>query len=269
MRLLHNRFLRVALLCLLLLSLGLHLRAQRSQLQAGQQPTLARYIPPTGLAENDTKGRVPGDSMNGVEDLKRISQLVDIYKKRHNGELPSHVNDILTDAGDNLREYGHNVDIEGFKKVLGSFLNPDSQYADDPGARKNPSKMVVYDVYNKRPDGSKIGADKPPGTKDVLASTGIYYHRNVTTFPKQRSTLNPVGYYLVLWDDRTIERIPYDRMLYVPTGNGQFSTAFPNQPGTPANALSYDEFYRAAGWKKGPRGAEGAPGVAFNGKPLR
>lgn len=263
---LKNAKVRLGLLLLILMFVGVSIRAQYVRSQNGQVAP-ARYIPLAGVAENDTGGKVPGDPNNGIEDLKQIYTAINAYRSRHNGAYPPKPSTMLKDLHtvQDLQQYG----FKDFKQALRVFTNPDSRYSDSPFSRKYPDTDIVYRVYDKRFDGSPVADSKPSGTRDVLASTNIYSHQNVRTFPHSHSTNNPVGFSLVLWDDGTIQKIPYDRVLYVPKGNGDFFTAFPNQAGVPSNALTYDEFYRLAGWKKGPRGSEGGEGQSYRDKAPR
>jgi hypothetical protein len=80
--------------------------------------------------------------------------------------------------------------------------------------------------------------------------------------------MNPVGFYVVLWDDGSVERIQYDRVLRVPKTASEYTIAFPGQAGIPRSAMTYDQFTtEIAHWKVPPRGAPGAAGVAYDGKP--
>ncbi|PQV62587.1 hypothetical protein B1R32_12825 [Abditibacterium utsteinense] len=254
---------RVAALFLLLALIGLNIKSRYATSQPSILP--AREIPPGGLIDNDTNGKVPGNPQNAVEDFTKIYAAIETFRGQNNGQYPPKILDVLKVLNAGLKS----TDIEkiktGIKASYDTFLNPDAKYSDDPLARRRPNDVIKYNLYNKRPDGTLVG-NPPSGKKDLLMETSLYVHQNVRTLPGQRSVSNPVGFYVVLWHDGTIQRIAYDQVLYMPKGGGDFTRAFPGQAGVPANALTYDEFYRLSGWKKGPRGMEGGKGQSYNDK---
>ncbi len=76
--------------------------------------------------------------------------------------------------------------------------------------------------------------------------------------------MNPVGFYVVLWDDGSVEKIPYYQRLYVPKPNSEWVMAFPGQAGLPKNTLTYDQFYtQVIRFKESPRGSVGGKGVNY------
>jgi hypothetical protein len=118
-------------------------------------------------------------------------------------------------------------------------------------------------LINKRPDGMPAGGAKQPGKKNLLAYTEIYNYRN-NRYPNNKpSTSNPVGYYVLLWDDGTITQVPYNQIILVRTGKNTFSEAFPGQADVPSDTINYDQFYQASGSRRGPRGKEGAKGKSY------
>ena len=224
-------------------------------------------VPSQGkIPEFDTGGKVPGNPANAVQDLQEIHRLIGVYKSR-DGAYPSRTLDLLQDIQKQPEVYGYSVPTERGTWPE-AFMNSDYAYADG-NKTHNPNGVVPYITTDRRPDGTPIGGAKLPGQKDVLAYTDIYIHRNVHRFPKSRTTENPVGFFVVLWDDGTVTQVPYDELIYVPTeGNtekrGKYGQAFPGQAGIPANAVTYDQFYQKLGWKKGPRGKEGDLGLSYD-----
>jgi hypothetical protein len=51
-----------------------------------------------------------------------------------------------------------------------------------------------------------------------------------------------VGFYLILWDNGSIERVAYDEVLYIPQDKG-FSLGFRKQAGLPSGCITYEEFW--------------------------
>ena len=265
MKILNNRLVRSLALLSLLALIGFNVWTRRA---GSQTPNVqARVIPPEGVTDNDTGGKVPGNPANAEEDFMKIFAAVQNYRDQHSGQYPNN-GQITASLLDNRKFRTLDEAKAAVKESQEVFINPDNKYSDVSSTRKNPNNASDYNIYTQRPDGTPLG-DPPPGKKDVIAMTGLYVHQNIRQFKGERSQSNPVGFYVVLWHDGTIQKIAYDQVLYAPKGGGDFATAFPGQAGVPANALTYDEFYRTAGWKKGPRGSEGGKGQSFNGKPVR
>jgi len=269
---------RLGSLGLLLIFVVFSIKSQYGHSQTGQLATspLLNAPPSSGRAENDTGGKVPGNPDQTIANIHKIYAAIGVYRQRHGNKYPPNVSalmdDILADCiaqppgqaygfkdGKNAREY--------LKESVSLFLNPDSRYADDPVARHSLSNVVAYIMTDKRPDGTLIGDALASGKRDVLLSTDIYVHQNSVIYPKAHSTTNPVGFYVVLWNDGVVQKVPYDQILYVPKGDGDFTHAFPGQAGVPSNALTYDQYYKLIGWKNGgPRGSVGGKGQSYNGK---
>lgn len=241
--------------------------------KAAQAPVVA--ISPRGVAEKDadegvvadidTGGTIPGDPNNAIEDMKVIYRLIGIYRQKHQN-YPN-CDELLKDIRASLKEYG----FDTYEEAWQFFINPDSKYSDSSYDRKYPDKVVPYILLDKRLDGSPIGSPTAPGTKDVLISTSLYTHRNIRHYPGPRSTENPVGFWIVMWADGEIQKVPYDQILYAPKGRepdepqGRKSHAFvfPGQAGLPANTKTYDQYYQGLGAKRGPRGKAGAKGKSY------
>ena len=265
MRILNNRLVRSLALLSLLALIGFNIWTRRAASQVSNAQ--ARVIPPEGVIDNDTGGKVPGNPANAEEDFMKIYAAIQSYNGQHGSKYPT-MAQLMKFTVDHQMYRTREEAEEAVKKANAIFINPDNKYSDVPSTRKNPSSASDYNIYTQRPDGTPVG-NPPSGKKDVLAMTGLYVHQNIRQFKGERSRSNPVGFYVVLWQDGTIQKIGYDKILYVPKGGGDFTTAFPGQAGVPANALTYDEFYRVAGWKKGPRGEEGGRGQSYNDKPVR
>lgn len=276
MKILHSRQIRIGLLLLASALFVFQFRVlSRQEPQPAQEAehVKAQDIPLEGLAENDTNGTVPGDPSNGIEDLKKIHSFIVAYRERHQGAYPARAGDILRDIYDAPGSYG----IEKPGDAFQAFVNPDSRYADGRGSQQAPKNAIVisYQLFDKRADGTALGTPKQLGTRDLLAFTPMYSHENVRVFEGERSTSNPVGVFLVLWDDGEVEKVPYDKRIFVPQGElregkyGRWGFAFPGQAGVPANALSYDKFHQKMGATIGPRGEKGSKGKSYNGHTYR
>ena len=129
-------------------------------------------------------------------------------------------------------------------------MNPDNRYADNNTARQDPGNTITYMVQGKRLDGSPVGGSKKLGERDVLAFTETYFHQNVVNqnLP-QHDTMNPVGFYLVLFDDGSVEKVTWDKIRLVRQGNSTnasaiFKYGFPTQVGVPDDAPTMEQHYR-------------------------
>lgn len=260
--------LALALLCSVAIYGTLVYRYSHDQVRLGFRAVL----PSTGLAENDTNGTVPGDPKNGVRALQNFYSVYTKYKERH-PELPKGGRDVyttvLSDVFSNPGAYG----FQSSKDIAKLLSNPDNQFSDDKNTRSIPG-AATFASERLRPDGTPVLLPKPPGTRDAIAYSTTYIHNNRRQFANQRTTVNPVGFYQVLWDDGKVEQFPYDKVFYVLTGNAggtkTFASAFPGQAGVPSTALSYNDYWtKVGGWDKAPRGSQGAKGVAFNGQSYR
>lgn len=202
-------------------------------------------LPAEGYAYNDTHGKVPGDPENGIRDLKRLYQVVQVYRSR-TGKYPEVIFDIAEDVPNAPKEYGFRT----YAETLSFFANPDTKYG-DTDKDMGPS-FVPYAITTKRPDKTSIGGPKRAGERDVVAYTPLYVHQNSRLFNGERSTTNPVGNYLVLWDDGAVEKVPYDRIVYIDRGRNfegrGYGMAFPGQAGMPAKGvISYADYQRKYG----------------------
>lgn len=252
----------VALLCLLVISiLVLRIGDRVNPMQTGLLDESA--IPAKGWAENDTDGEVPGDPNNGVRSLKNLYRLYETYR-RQKGAMPVTAAQLIDDVITHPSEYGLQS-ASDIKSLLG---NPDNKYSDIGFQRADPM-AASFLSEGLRPDGQPLFGPKSSGTRDVLAVSVTYFHENLRTFKGKKTTVNPVGFYQVLWENGEVTRVPYDKALYVISKQGSRSAevtkAFPGQAGIPSGALSYEKYWTdRAGWRQAPRGSAGGGGIAFD-----
>ena len=158
--------------------------------------------------------------------LQQICTLIQLYRTTHGGTYPA--------------AFGANGLIADITAHPQSYELPDQGAANAAQAQQifaGPGRPVIaYFVLGRRPDGTQVGAPKPAGTRDVLAYTNLY----VRNQPR-----GGAGFYLVLWDDGTVGRIPVNRALQVPAYDvigpagateearrqGEKQIAFPGQAG--------------------------------------
>ena len=227
------------------------------------------------LAANvyDTKGLVPGDPDEAEIKLKEFGRCVAIFLKAHpdafksakigNIRLVSIANLMFPDMVKNMSAYNLPEGLSPFEY----FSNPDIKYSPTWGPNLTSgadlSHIVTFSSRLLRPDGSLIGSPKPKNTRDVYAYWDVYVHDNFVANAEDmmKSTTNPIGFYLVLWEDGSVARVPFDQIMYAPSASeaNSYSIAFVGQAGVPANSISYVEDYMKH--HRGMKPKTGKPGI--------
>ena len=248
-----------------------------------------QYLPqnsgPSALAKRaqqygsyvNTNGEVPGHPEKAEENLKLLCKIYSTYLQNHREEYLARANKhfeplilaVTKDLSTHRDEYREFQGISFAEQMS----NPDTEYSDGYAGRKV-LNAFVYAENPFRPDGKPVGGPKPPGTRDVLAQTSIYFHLNGISSKDGHipTTVNPVGFYLVLWDDCSVERIPYYDTRMAPSSieKGSFHVCFRGQAGTPPGTMTFDaynaKFMRA---KKPLRGQPGIVGMTLSGEVVK
>jgi len=169
--------------------------------------------------------------------LKQIYHILTVYRARHDRAFPATNSPaLLGDLTEHPQEYGlPDRGAGNSQQARHLFTSPDSRFLDGGYA---PDGIIVYFLHNKRPDGTLVGTAKRAGTRDVFAYTNLY----VRNHPH-----GPAGFYLVLWDNGTVSKIPASRIKMVPVYDvigpagateeaarqGVKQIAFPGQAGLP------------------------------------
>ena len=220
-----------------------------------QRKTMAQPPePPVQEPDYYTGDKVPGDPANEVKIMQLYYKCIQIYRKNHGGNYPEYekggflFDEVLkhpTDYG--FPETKKTTNIQEFFRP---FVNIDNQYTDFMGG-KFQAGMIDTMMPKGRHDGTAFDSPRPEGTRDMLAMASLYYHGNWPTSKSIHRRSNPVGFYMVLWDDGEIEKIPYDQVLYVtvpikdaPSGYG-YQVAFRGEAGLPWNCFTYNEYNQA------------------------
>ena len=205
----------------------------------------------------DTNGLVPGDPDKAEEKLKEFGRCVKIYLKNHpdafkdstlaHSKGSSIWNLLFPDMLKNRSAYNLPDGLTPYEY----FHNPDMKYstvwASEVKSGVDLSHIVPFTASLLRPDGTMIGSPKAPDTRDIYAYTDFYVHNNFhfNAQDMMKSATNPVGFYLVLWEDGSVERVPFDKVVYAPskTESNAYYEAFSGQAGLPADSVSYVEDY--------------------------
>lgn len=251
-KMIQSRRNKIAILLLLLVIITIQVIKDRhfsTQLTANTPPK-----------EYDLKGYVPGNPEEAISDFQRLYRLVKVYRKLNNGAYPKWSIDLYNGVLANRKAYN----ISSTKDLDDIFYNPDYRYSDTYQNNPPPNieNTILYQITDLRPNGSTVTGESG---HDIIAWTDIYVHKNIRHFP-DHDVSNPTGFYVVLWNDGRVEKIPYDQRLYAPRDNN-WQLAFSGQEGLPAGTLTYDEFYvKIMGWKTAPHGAINKPGIGYDGK---
>ena len=230
-----------ALVVVLLTLIGLQIKHQ--QMLAKYNPLLAAGrvgLPANGVAENDTQNGIPGKPSETMAKAAVIFKNIETYRRSHGGKYPADAAAMIGDAVNNFGQYSR----ASGRDALHIYESADNRYSDDP--RKRASESVIpWVICAERPDGGSLNDPKPPATKDVLAYTSLYYHEQIRRFNGLKDTVRPVGFYIVVWDDGRVERIPYQDVLYVlRPGTNQTYKGFSGEAGVPPTALTFAEHYK-------------------------
>lgn len=221
------------LVFLILITWGIYLQFLPRKVAAKPAVPRAPSAPRGAVEFNtpDTQGAVPGDPALAERQMHDIFDAMKVFSKRHDGRLPARGSDLYNDVVMSS-DYG----IEG-----DTLLNPDCQYSDMAPMRGSANRCFPYVLVDHRPDGTRIGGPKASGTRDVLAWCDLYMHWNFKNEAQGPGSMSPVGFFLVLWDDGEVERIPYDQVLFYSPGGTKWNYAFPGQAGVPGPTKTFEQ----------------------------
>lgn len=195
-------------------------------------PPAARRLGASVFDTPDTHGTVPGNPERAERQMRDLYADLQVFLKRH-GRPPRIPSEFV-------REIQRNFD---YPFAFDDLLNPDCRYADAPQAR-HAARCFPYILYHLRPDGQPLLGPKREGTRDVLAMTDIYFHKNRKNPARGTGSWAPVGFFLVLWEDGEVTRVPFDNVLLYKTRDGGEKYAFPGQAGVPATAVGFREHFK-------------------------
>lgn len=210
---------------------------------AALHPAANAKVLPAPLLSVDPSAPVPARAIRAqaVARLKQIYQFVLIYRRIHAGAYPATMTqpgDLLGDLSAHPQEYDlADRGADNGRQAASFFTFADAAHPGTP--------LIRTFMHGKRPDGTRVGAAKRAGTRDVVANTDLFVENR--KFPGGWRT---VGDYLVLWDDGQVTRVPASKMLSVPLYDpiggllpggvappGTRQMAFPGQAGLPIKAV--------------------------------
>jgi hypothetical protein len=189
--------------------------------------TDGRLVPPTGVKVNQTVG--DGDRPEDVErDFRKIYDAILAFRKA-TGHLP------VRGGGVDLVEFAKShpeVDLTEANLTPRDFTHSD-RYAS--GSRSHFEYM--FNLRGGRPFAVPMPAVPKPGERDAWVSTDLFLKRNTVVYPNMTAKSNPTGFYIVLWSDGQIERVPPDGKVFVSESDG-LTEYYAGQAGVPKNAVS-------------------------------
>ena len=195
-----------------------------------------QVIPPEGYCFNDTHGKILGDPERTIRDGYELYRQMGVYKSRK-GVLPPTDIQLSDDTYQNPSAYGFKSNMDAARWGR----NPDMKNADLYKSLPEPESMRPFHIAATRPDGSRRFGAKITGNRDILAFSDIYFFRNECMFKDGHYTKKPVGFYLVLWEDGEITKVPHDQVRYVRPQRAPYGECFPGQAGTPEITYTYEE----------------------------
>jgi hypothetical protein len=174
-------------------------------------------------------------------DARTLYTQVKVYRSLHGGNYPPSSVAFFVDRLNNYKRYG----CRSFSEATTPFgVNPDMAYSDVPAFRQKWTVIDPFVTPLMRPDGSAKNGRKSPGTRDVVAYTGMYFHLNLRHYNGFKDTINPQGFYVVVWDDGAVEKVPYANVLWVRhPGQQSYALAFKGEAGVPSDAISFEQLY--------------------------
>jgi hypothetical protein len=205
---------------------------------------------PFGVPINDTEGKILGNPQNAIDDMKLLMRGTQMYCQEK-GIMPGSSRQSARMVIKNYKQLGLSEE-PSYDDLI---HNPDAIRSDHAKASGIASlgsqvRIAPYAIIQKRPDGSPIDVCRSDNTRktDVVMVTDIYVYKNQTNYHNETTKIKPVGYYVVAWNDGTVETIPHDKILYyaVPGMKNAYSYSFPGQTGLPKETKTYSQVHRFA-----------------------
>lgn len=95
---------------------------------------------------------------------------------------------------------------------------PDQKYAENPDNRRANTTAWTFPIYD-------------PEYSSVAFYTDLYARRNRSYYKGDKSEAHPTGFFLVMWKDGKLERIPTSKLRMLNNKDGHGVTVWPGLPG--------------------------------------
>lgn len=197
------------------------------------------------VREGNLTDKILGNPENGRKILLSTFKDFQTYRQNNAGSYPPPNVSLMSAVQANPILYGY----KDWYAVGNARISPDNIYDGRLTFRRYATKIATAFTLSKRVDGSLLGQIKTAGTKDVLSYINTYYWENPATLGNKRASDNPIGFYLVLWDDGVVKEVPYDKVFYSFSPEEYF-VVFPNQAGVPSTTVTYEEWMTTGLHKK-------------------
>lgn len=234
-----ERKIKISIIILAFLATIIYFVKRSSQVQSGSSRDFSQRI--NGIRDisefpkpNNTHGTIPGKPEITKSKMRRIYQAMILFRKK-TGNLP--MTSFMAFVGDVVTDYKY-YQFSSIKEANDLFHSDDTKFGDLFYTDKVTSNTIPYMQPIRRPDGTAPSEGFSGNQKDVLLFTNIYFHENLSD---DRKNTNPIGFYLVLWEDGTVEPIDYTAMRFVPDAS-PFQEQFPNQEGSSNKSLTFQEY---------------------------
>lgn len=161
-----------------------------------------RWVLPQGLLLNSNSER-PGNPEATEAKFAKIYKEIVAFRER-NGRLPY--------AGSELALQPSELQSD------------DTKFTDEYARGIRDHLGFHFDLRSKRPDGSDRPATPKRPERDVWVTTEDYVRSNARLFPDGTVRSKPSGFYIVLWSDGKVERVPVGERIWVNSSRGLIST---------------------------------------------
>jgi hypothetical protein len=133
---------------------------------------------------------------------------------------------------------GHRLSPEDFQDAAAIYGDHQTT---DPSMKQ---QYAMLYASGKRFDGTKLPVFPTSKDHDVFLTCSSYLRNNgVDHHDKGGIQCHYSGFWLVLYTDGSMERIPYSHMMLVPWHDGGYLDAVPDQSGLPAGTIHITEWW--------------------------
>jgi hypothetical protein len=189
-----------------------------------------KWIPPWGLTINEKGSRELGNPDNAIQDLTKLYTAFIAYRQEK-GKLPE---------PKDLFDFSRPI-APGIQLKEEDLRTPDAHLAD--GYTKGDQSFSEYALtyLTPRPNGQPRPAFPKDGERDVWLYCETYARTGTRVYRDHTTKLEPMGYYVVLWSDGVIEKVPTLDMVGYQDSPRSWTFTFKGQAGLPKNTRTKRE----------------------------
>lgn len=194
-----------------------------------------REIPPWGLVNNPRAIGQPGHPEEVEAAFRRIYPAMIAFRRIH-GRLPT---------PQELEDWSKPI-APGIQLTQADFKFKDDYLSDGYSPLDRHASELTFSYEAPRPDGSPKPADPPPGEKDVWLVCTDYAHSNTIYLRGYSSRETPTGFFIVLYSDGSIVRVPYGDVMMSQDSDGSLDHVMPGQTGIRKGTKTLKGFDKAS-----------------------